>query len=1155
MGWLSEEARASGWSTLRYRDVGAGLALLDEEGRFSDVNPAACSILGRSQADLLGVTLAAFAADEASSSLANQLASLSTNRHSLELCALKPDGTEIWLSVTTCLVTEVGGARYWTMDLKDVSSRKRTEAALEKLALFDSLTGLPNHGLLRDRTARALTRHPEAVAVAYISVDRLRNVNESLGRDAGDDLLRLVAVRLSALAPGSTVARVSGGTFAVVIEGVNDADRVLGLADTYMQDPANHTYRVASQSLHMEFSTGVALAATGMTADDLLRNAEFAMNRGREAGGNQVLGFHEGDLEAVRRRLRLENDLRHAIASHGIRVVYQPVVTTKHQEIVAAEALARWCHPDQGEISPATFIALASRLGLNFDLTSQVLHSACRQVAEWKKGGLVGRDFFISVNLSAEDVVDPRLVRAVRNALSQSGVEPATLFLEVNETGFVRDTDTALRNLRAVRRLGVRLAVDDFGTGYSSLSYLRMFPVDAVKIDLSFISGLGRDPNATALVRGILSLTGALGLVAVAEGIENDLQLEALHDLGCPLAQGYYWSAPVEGSEFHEVARRLLPSVEERPAEEGSGRGWHVDERDSNLGWAVLDALPTQVAVVGAGGSILATNLAWKRFALENGGNSSTCGVGANYVNVCSLAAGPGAEDASLAARGLRAVLSGEAPSFALEYDCDGPNQRRRLIMLVAPVASGSGAAVVAHLDITDRHLAEAARAASESTFRGIFDQAPVGIVRLDGSGRVVEVNPALCSLSDRAPEELKGKPSDELFEDVPPGTYPAEPAGAAAKHQEGVRTWSGQRKIRQPNGSVRIVQVNDVARLGPDGSCQTRLATVEDVTERLQLAEELRRAREMEALGRLAGGIAHEINTPTQFISDNLSFLSKSWSLVSELLTRGRGLCQSVGSGQPFDALATQLGELYDTGDVDFLMAEVPEALAQSQEGVERVATIVRAMKAFGHPDRLEPEATDLNRLVTDTLTVARNELKYVAEVVTDLGSLPTVMCYRGAVGQVLLNLLVNAAYAVGKVSEASGRLGRVSVRTWEEDGGFVCAEVSDTGGGIPPDVLPHIFEPFFTTKPVGLGTGQGLALAWSTIVERHHGDIDVVTSASGTTFIIKLPHQLDDTGTHAPVGAPTVATAPTGLPHSAAALAHAPAALAHAPTAVSHA
>ena len=997
--------------------------------------------------------------------------------------------------------------------LRDVTEAKRTEAALRKLALFDSLTGLPNSALLRDRAARALTRHPDDVAVVYVNLDRFNEVNESLGQEAGDDLLRLFGTRLSALVPGSTVARVGGGTFAVVMEAFNEPDRVLGSVDSYIQEPANHVFEVGGQSLYVGFSAGIAFSATGTSADDLLRNADFAMNRAKEAGGSQVLGFREGDLEAARGRLALENDFRQAIGSGDIRVVYQPIVTTKDQRVVGAEALARWRHAGHGEVAPGTFIPLAGRLGLNFDLMSHVLQAACRQVVQWKREGLLGPSFWVSVNLSAEDVTDQRLVGAVHKALAKSGLEPAGLCLEVNETAFVRDTEVALRNLRAVRRLGVRLAVDDFGTGYSSLSYLKMFPVDTLKIDLSFISGLGRDPNATGLVRGILSLTGALGLVAVAEGVENDLQLEALHDLGCSLAQGYYWSAPVDGSEFPQMTRNL-PMWEEAPVEEGGGRAWQVDEHDAHLGWAVLDALPTHVAVVGADGSILATNLAWKRFALENGGNSSSSGVGANYLGVCRLAAGPGAEDASLAARGLRAVLSGEAPSFALEYDCASPSERRRFLMFVAPVASGPGAAVVGHLDITARHLAEAALAASESTFRGIFDQAPVGIVRLDGSDKVVEVNPALCSLSGRRPEELKGKPRNELFDDAPPATSPAGPWSASPQPREEVRTWSSQRKIRRPNGTVRVVQVNDVARLAPDGSYQARLATVEDVTERLELAEELRQAREMEALGRLAGGIAHEINTPTQFISDNLAFLSNSWGVVSELLSGGLALCQAVGSGVPFDGLAAQLGERYATGDVDFLMAEVPDALAQSQEGVERVATIVRAMKAFGHPDRVDPEPTDLNRLVTDTLTVARNELKYVAEVETDLGTLPTIMCYRGAVGQVLLNLLVNAAYAVGSVSEATGRRGRVRVKTWEEDGRFVCAEVSDTGGGIPSEVLPHIFEPFFTTKPVGQGTGQGLALAWSTIVERHQGEIDVATSASGTTFVVRLPCHLDDRG-----------------------------------------
>jgi hypothetical protein len=318
----------------------------------------------------------------------------------------------------------------------------------------------------------------------------------------------------------------------------------------------------------------------------------------------------------------------------------------------------------------------------------------------------VADDFRVSVNLFAEDLVNPRLVKDVRLALEISGLEPDLLALEVTETGLVRDTETALECLRAIRRLGPLIAIDDFGTGYSSLSYLKMFPVDIVKIDKSFGLRLGRDADATALVRGILSLTRALGLTAVAEGIEDRTQLETLRQLGCTLAQGYFWRPPVLPEEFPSTVSMLRPPrAEASPADDDSGLG-DPDQRD-HLGWAVFDALPTAVVVVGASGKIMATNLAWKRFVFEHGGQASNCGVGANYLAACGTIRGLTAEDGALAARGLRAVLVGDREPFAFEYNSQEGTQERRYLVLVSPVAFVSGSAVVCHHVITARQLAD----------------------------------------------------------------------------------------------------------------------------------------------------------------------------------------------------------------------------------------------------------------------------------------------------------------------------------------------------------------------------------------------------------------------------------------------------------------
>jgi len=304
---------------------------------------------------------------------------------------------------------------------------------------------------------------------------------------------------------------------------------------------------------------------------------------------------------------------------------------------------------------------------------------------------------------------------------------------------------------------------------------------------------------------------------------------------------------------------------------------------------------------------------------------------------------------------------------------------------------------------------------------------------------------------------------------------------------------------------------VTDVVVRDEHGRAKSLVATVQDVTDQLRLGEELRRAREMEALGRLATGIAHEINTPTQFISDNLTFLAENWAGIGRVLLACRRLVQCADS---FTARAERLVELARATselDLDFVLGEVPDAIGQSLEGAGRVASIVRAMKAMGHPDHGTPEPADLNQVVQNAVTVARNETKYVADLDLQLGELPTVTCYPGAIGQALLNLLINAAHAVSRAERSEGSLGRIVVTTEASDR-EVRIGVRDDGTGIPDDALPHIFEPFFTTKPVGEGTGQGLALVWASIVERHHGRVEVATSPAGTVFTCILPLALPE-------------------------------------------
>jgi diguanylate cyclase (GGDEF)-like protein len=569
-------------------------------------------------------------------------------------------------------------------------------------------SGLPNQNLLNDRVAQALKRADldgSRVAVVLIGIDRFRVVTDSLGHSAGEALLAQFARLLQEAVPDETVARVGGDVFAIVVEEAGADVGTVEWAQRQFRSASRHRFEVDGSALYLAFSTGIAFSGPGATAEVLVRNAEVAMSRAKRTCGGKVVAFEEHDLEIARDRLALETDLRQALAEREIRVVYQPVVRIDDHRVIGAEALARWCHPRHGEVPPGVFIPVVEALGLSSELTSLVLRTACAQVARWKAEGKVADDFRVAVNLCADDLVNPKLVEEVGEVLRNSGLEPGFLALEVTETGLVRDPETALECLRAIRRLGVHLAVDDFGTGYSSLSYLNMFPVDVVKIDRSFVSGLGAEANATALVRGILSLTSALGLTAVAEGIENEVQLQVLRQLGCKFAQGFLWSRAVPPDEFPS-AFDMPPAPDADGLFALTGPSPNSADQDQHLGWAVFDALPTAAAVIGADGTVLATNLSWERFTSKYGRTASDYLVGTNYLAFCDSAHGPLAADAALAGRGLRAVLAGDRDAFSLEYEVADGDGLRRLLMLVSPVASPAGGAVVAHLDLPARYEA-----------------------------------------------------------------------------------------------------------------------------------------------------------------------------------------------------------------------------------------------------------------------------------------------------------------------------------------------------------------------------------------------------------------------------------------------------------------
>jgi len=440
------------------------------------------------------------------------------------------------------------------LSVVDRTVEVQAENNLRAEMLRDSLTGLPNR-LSFTETVEARGADPRELDHAVLVVDMLRfsRINESMGGLAGDELLITFARRLmSALRGGDILARTGGNEFGILVGLKRGVDDALAAAER-IQQVMTTPFKLSELEIRIECAIGVALMHAGQDAEELFRNAQFAVKQAKAAGKPQV--YEPKEASAARRRFSIETELRRALDKDQLKLFYQPLINLKSGEVAGFEALARWSHDDRGEISPSEFIPVAEESGLILQLGRWAMDKAAQTLADWDSLAGEKLPLYVGVNLSAIQVARDNIADVVESALKSSGLSGDRLTLELTESSIVQDPGRATRVFEALKALDATVAMDDFGTGYSSLAYLQRLPIDVLKIDKSFVTGMMCDPDAVAIVRAVLSLAEALGMSTTAEGIETVELATTLATLGCASGQGYYFAKPLEAEAALEYWR------------------------------------------------------------------------------------------------------------------------------------------------------------------------------------------------------------------------------------------------------------------------------------------------------------------------------------------------------------------------------------------------------------------------------------------------------------------------------------------------------------------------------------------------------------------------------------------------------------------------
>jgi diguanylate cyclase (GGDEF)-like protein/PAS domain S-box-containing protein len=535
-----------------------GIMVTDEDNRIKTVNPAFSRITGYSQDEVLGRMPNMLSSGRHNKAFYEKLweSVLEKSYWSGEVWNRRKDGSVFpeWLSISA-IKDDQGLVKEYVAVFSDITKHKKDEEQIRYQANYDALTGLPNRSLLSDRLSQAIVAaHRESwmLAVLFVDLDHFKVVNDTFGHVVGDELLQLVSTRIKAcLRESDTVARFGGDEFIILLQDVTEMDSVAFVAHNIIEH-ITRVYSLYGRDIFIGASIGITVYPDdAMNADSLLRNADMAMYQAKERGRNTYQFFTASMQQHTLERQQLELDLRQAVQRNELEIYYQPIINPKLNKVVSVEALLRWNHPHRGLVSPAIFIPVAEDSGQIGPIGEWVLRGACEQLKRWHMAGF--SDLKLAVNLSSRQRELGLEVDFLKQVLEETRIPSDFLTLEMTESLLMKDTDEAMTWLSGFKALGVRLSVDDFGTGYSSLSYLKRFPVDALKIDRSFVSDLPDDLEDSTLVKTIVAMAESLNLSLIAEGVETKEQADFLMDVGCHNLQGFFYAKPMTAKSLSDL--------------------------------------------------------------------------------------------------------------------------------------------------------------------------------------------------------------------------------------------------------------------------------------------------------------------------------------------------------------------------------------------------------------------------------------------------------------------------------------------------------------------------------------------------------------------------------------------------------------------------